>query len=55
MRTDSASVLLLGIVAVIGSLAVTSARQPAAPAVPVDADDLGGVVAGDRARRLAFG
>ena len=48
MRTDSASVLLLGIVAVTGSLAVTSARQPAAPAVPVDADDLGGVVAGDK-------
>ena len=48
MRTDSASVLLLAIVAVIGSLAVTSARQPAAPAVPVDADDLGGIVAGDK-------
>ncbi len=36
----------IGLVLVVASLAATSARQPAAPAVQVDADDLGGVVSG---------
>jgi hypothetical protein len=46
MTMRGSRVLALGIVVGVGSLAVTSARQPAAPAVEVDADDLGGRVTG---------
>jgi hypothetical protein len=46
MTMRGSRTLALGIVVVVGSLAVTSARQPAARAVEVDADDLGGRVTG---------
>jgi len=48
MTMRGSRTLALGIVVVVGSLAATSARQPAARAVEVDADDLGGAVTGAR-------
>jgi hypothetical protein len=41
------SIVAAGALSILGALAL-DARQPAAPAVPVDADDLGGVVSGDK-------
>ena len=41
------SIVAASALSLLGALAL-SAQQPAAPAVPIDADDLGGVVAGDK-------
>jgi hypothetical protein len=46
MRT-ARSIVAAGALIILGAL-VLDARQPAAPAVPVDADDLGGVISGDK-------
>ncbi len=46
MKTGRLFVVAIGL-SILGALAL-DARQPAAPAVPVDADDLGGIVSGDK-------
>ena len=46
MKTGRLFVVATGL-SILGTLAL-DARQPGAPAVPIDADDLGGVVTGDK-------
>jgi hypothetical protein len=46
MKTGRLFVVATGL-SILGALAL-DARQPGAPAVPIDADDLGGVVTGDK-------